>query len=183
MLQSLIFHLEQRKVLLEQQKTRESRNHCGLVQILQPIYHPKNTFLYSTLNIYSNFYSVPHTVLNSRGTKINRRLSRSSKSSWYSKEMNHFFLKMLYSHVLNFVLKWINVLLLKNLINQFELPFCVCLYFLNLCSGLAQERQPVLIDSTWRKHSIWMESIFPSSLWLFALCPLHISASFLPNCT
>lgn len=41
-------------------------------------------------------------------------------------------------------------------------PVCVCL--LNLCTGLAQERQLILIDGTPRKPSIWMESIFPSSL-------------------
>lgn len=118
MLQSLIFHLEQRKVLLEQQKTRESRNHCGLVQILQPIDHPKNTFLYSTLNIYSNFYSVPQTVLNPRGTKIHRGLSQSSKSSWYSKQMNHFAENVILPRI-TFCTE-MNRFIIKNLINQFE---------------------------------------------------------------
>ena len=115
---------------------------------------------------------MPDVVLNSKCTEINRTWFLASKCYRYNKTMNQVF-KMLYSHILNFILKWINVSYLSKKSDKLVClnyhPVYVCL--LNLCSGLAQERQLIFIDSTPRKPSIWMESIFPSSLCsLFILC-------------
>lgn len=61
--QRVTVHVEQREDSPEQQEeTRESQNHCGLAQTLQPTNHPKHAFLFSIQNIYCSFYSARHNA-------------------------------------------------------------------------------------------------------------------------
>ena len=118
---------------------------------------------------------MPDTVLNSKGTKINRTWFLASKCSWYNKTMNQF-LKTLYSHILNFGLKWINVLYLSKKLwwtSLFESPSCVCLS--SQSSHWISTRTTAYFYRQHPEETLYLDGVHASFFSLFCLHPLHRS--------